>query len=401
MKFRILILSALRNLKRNKKRSFLTMLGIIIGIASVITIVALGQAYKNKIITDFTGKSNGEIRLVANFLAKDMNSNVNNQSRFSNSDKKAVEKLLEVESVEPVYEDDSFGAMISINIRKTEFQGFIEKAKNTNKENIIGRDISESDNTNNRKVVVISENLIKDSKWDNDKIIGSLATIKDVNFEIIGIIPKLDDDNEISFTLPPDICIPENTYNKYFSKSKNIQGLDITLKKDMEVKESIKAIEEKLNDIGSKKELGKYMVMDSSGTIKLMGTILNSITIFIAAVAGISLFIAGVGVMNMVYTSISERTLEIGIKRAIGAKKKDIKREFLLEGILITLTGGLIGYIVGIIVAMIVSVFLKMKVTPDLFTASIAIVLSIIIGMLSSILPAKKAANSNTVDILK
>lgn len=400
MKFKVLILSALRNLKRNKNRSFLTMLGIIIGIASVITIVALGNAYKEKIIKDITGENNGEIKLQATFANEDMNIDMSSQGIFSNLEKKAVQKLEQVDNVELVYGNGFFGEVTTVNIRNKDFQGFVEKVKSSSKPNIIGRDITESDNTNNRKVVVISENLLKDNKWDNNKMVGSLATINGINFEIVGIIPKPETE-EISFTPPSDICIPENTYNKYVAKEKMPLGLDITLKKEMDVKESIKAIEDKLNEVGSKRQYGKYSVMDSSGGIKLLGTILNTLTMFIAAVAGISLFIAGIGVMNMVYTSISERTLEIGIKRAIGAKKKDIRREFLLEGVLITLTGGLIGYVVGIIVAKIISIFIHMKVSPDLFTASIAIGLSILIGLLSSILPAKKAANSNTVDILK
>ncbi|NKF06498.1 ABC transporter permease [Clostridium gasigenes] len=398
MKFKVLILSALRNLNRNKKRSFLTMLGIIIGIASVITIVALGNATKDKMIKSITGENNGEIKLQAMFVNKDVNIDISSQGTFSNLEKKSVEKLEQVDKVALVYGN---GASIeSVNIRNKDFQGYVKKVKSSSEPNIIGRNVTESDNTNNRKVVVISERILEESKFDNNKIVGSIATIKGINFEIIGIIPKPEEE-EISFSPPSDICISENTYNKYLDKEKIPLGLDITLKKGMDIKESTKAIEDKLNDIGSKRQYGKYSVMDSSGGIKMLGGILDKLTIFIATVAGISLFIAGVGVMNMVYTSISERTLEIGIKRAIGAKKKDIRREFLLEGIVITLTGGLIGYIVGIIVAMIISVFIKMKVSPDIFTASIAIGLSVLIGLLSSILPARKAANANTVDILK
>ena len=398
MKFKVLILSALRNLKRNKKRSFLTMIGIIIGIASVITIVALGNAAKNDMIKNITGEDNGEIKLQAMFINKDVKIDISSQGTFSNLEKQAVQKLEQVDKVELVYGNGPL--MGVVNIRGKDSQGFIEKVKSSSKPNIIGRDVTESDNTNKRKVVVISEGLLEEGKWDSNKLVGSIATIKGINFEIIGIIPKLEEE-EMTFMPTSDIFIPENTYDKYLDKEKIPLGLGITLKKGMDIKESTKAIEDKLNDIGIKRQYGKYSVMDSSGGIKMLGGILDKLTMFIATVAGISLFIAGVGVMNMVYTSISERTLEIGIKRAIGAKKKDIRREFLLEGILITLTGGLIGYVVGIIVAMIISVFIKMKVSPDLFTASIAIGLSILIGILSSILPARQAANANTVDILK
>ena len=103
----------------------------------------------------------------------------------------------------------------------------------------------------------------------------------------------------------------------------------------------------------------------------------------------------------MRFTSVSERNLEIGIKRALGAKKKDIKREFLFEGIIITLMGGFIGYILGVIVAVIISYFLKLQVKPSLSTILLAAGVSIAIGIASSYLPAKAASNQNTVDILK
>ena len=105
--------------------------------------------------------------------------------------------------------------------------------------------------------------------------------------------------------------------------------------------------------------------------------------------------------MNMMYTSVSERIREIGIKRALGARKKDIRREFLIEGIVITMVGGLVGYILGMIIANIISMYFKLVITPSLFTSLLAIGISIVIGLASSFIPARKAANSNTVDILK
>lgn len=103
----------------------------------------------------------------------------------------------------------------------------------------------------------------------------------------------------------------------------------------------------------------------------------------------------------MVYTSVSERTLEIGIKRSIGARRYDIRTEFLVEGVVITVTGGLIGYVLGIILANIISAFMKMIIAPSLLTASIAIGVSIFVGIVASIIPANKAATTNTIDILR
>lgn len=198
-----------------------------------------------------------------------------------------------------------------------------------------------------------------------------------------------------------DVRIPKETYDKYFSSIKKVEGLKITLKNDSDVKASIKEIENTLNSIDGNRVKGKYEIIDTSGIVNLLGGVLNTITMFIASVAGISLFIAGIGLMNMMYTSVSERIREIGIKRALGARKKDIRREFLIEGIVITMVGGLVGYILGMIIANIISMYFKLVITPSLFTSLLAIGISIVIGLASSFIPARKAANSNTVDILK
>ena len=107
-----------------------------------------------------------------------------------------------------------------------------------------------------------------------------------------------------------DIQIPENTYEKFFKSSKVIQGLSITLNDGGNVEESINKIEGILNDVGTRRTEGSYTVMDSNGMIKIMGTVLNSLTLFISGVAGISLFIAGIGVMNMLCLFMKEQKLE-------------------------------------------------------------------------------------------
>lgn len=400
MKLSVLIFSALRNLMRNRKRSFLTMIGIIIGIAAVITIVALGEGYKNKTIKDFTGENEGKVILNSTFMPSNMEHANMASSGFNNNDKKAVETLQAVESVEYIYTSNEQGEYVDLQVRGATIKGMASQVEKTDSPKIIGRNLSEKDNENSTRTMVVKESVLKDKFDKKEDLIGGIATLKGITFEIVGIIES-DEEEEFSFNFSPDIQIPKNTYNKFFPPSDVIQGLNITLVNGADVKDATKKIENTLNDVGSKKSEGKYSVMDTSGIIKMMGSVLNTLTLFIAGVAAISLFIAGIGVMNMVYTSVSERTLEIGIKRSIGARRKDIKREFLVEGIVITVTGGVIGYVLGIIIANIISYFMHMVIIPNLFTASIAIGISIVIGIVSSIIPANKAASANTIDILK
>lgn len=399
MTLKTIILSSLRNLRRNLNRSVLTMLGIIIGIAAVITIVALGEAYKSKTIEDFTGKDKESIVLNATFTPKDTSTNPN-QSYFTDRDGNLLKGKEYIESFELLHDDQAFGALINVDLRGVQVQCIIGSFEETNNEDIIGRNLNKIDNDRVKKVAVINESILpKDS--DAEQYLGGIITLDNNNYEIVGIIPSKENEASSLFSFESNIKVPKKTYEKFSSTNNIIYGIQITLKKDADVNKSIDDIEKTLNEGGSKKELGKYEVFDNSGVINVLGTVLNTITTFIAVVAGISLFIAGIGVMNMVYTSVSERTLEIGIKRALGAKKKDIKREFLFEGIMITLSGGFIGYVLGILIAVIVSFFLKLSVKPSITTVTIAISVSVIVGIASSLLPAKKAANQNTIDILK
>lgn len=376
------------------------MLGIVIGIASVITIVALGEGYKNKTIKDFTGKNEGKVTLNASFTPANTEYYNTSINSFSKNDKKVIETLQEVESVEYIYSSNDYGEFVDLQVQGINLQGLASKVEKTDSNNIIGRNLSEKDNEISTRTMVIKGSLIKNKFEEKEKLIGGIATLNGIDFEIVGIIES-DKYIEGSLSLEPDIQIPKNTYDKFFSSSNIIQGLSITLVNGINVGDTVKKIENTLNEEGIRKSEGKYMVMDTSGIIKIMGSVLNTLTLFIAGVAGISLFIAGIGVMNMVYTSVSERTLEIGIKRSIGARRYDIRTEFLVEGVVITVTGGLIGYVLGIILANIISAFMKMIIAPSLLTASIAIGVSIFVGIVASIIPANKAATTNTIDILR
>ncbi|WP_234984610.1 ABC transporter permease [Pilibacter termitis] len=156
-----------------------------------------------------------------------------------------------------------------------------------------------------------------------------------------------------------------------------------------------------LRNKGNNRLSGTYETFDMSALTDGIGNVLSMLTYFISAIAGISLLIAGVGVMNMMYISVAERTKEIGIRRALGAKRRDIRLQFLLEGVFLTVIGGIIGYIFGFLVALTISVFLPFQVAPDFFTLSLALGVSGFIGILFSVIPANKAANKDLIEILR
>ena len=196
--------------------------------------------------------------------------------------------------------------------------------------------------------------------------------------------------------------IPKKAYEYYLIKGDEASySIVVTMKKGIRPDEVTNKVLDKLKKSGSMRQQGSYRSFDTAILSKGIGKVLSTITYFITAVAGISLFIAGVGVMNMMYISVSERTKEIGIRRALGATQRSIMIQFLIEGVLLTFTGGVIGYIIGMILAYGIGSLMKIHVTVDLFTIVVAVGVSTLIGLIFSVMPAREAAKKDLIDILR
>lgn len=156
-----------------------------------------------------------------------------------------------------------------------------------------------------------------------------------------------------------------------------------------------------LSKQGSVKNLGSYNYSNSAALTDSISSTLQMLTLIVAFIAGISLFISGVGVMNMVYTSISERIKEIGIRRALGATRQAIQSQFLLEGLMLTLFGGIIGYTLGEFFAFVISRAMKFDFSFDPFVAFLAMGISVLVGLVFSYIPSKSASQKDIIELIK
>ena len=177
----------------------------------------------------------------------------------------------------------------------------------------------------------------------------------------------------------------------------------VTGEKGSDKKDVGKKVEKVLNKKGTGVSEGQYSYEDNEAVMKTIGSVLDTITYFVAAVAGISLFIAGIGVMNVMYISVTERTEEIAIRRAFGAKGRDIEIQFLVESVVLCLIGGIIGLILGIIIATLIDL-----VTPEMVKSSVslgsvilAVGVSTLIGIIFGWIPARSASKKELIDIIK
>lgn len=382
---------------QNRRRTILTMLGIIIGISSVITILSLGNGFEKYTIKNLTQTNKKVVSVQIAFTPNDMNLATNtNQAYFNQNDLTLLNNILGIQKVTYV-KDEQDTLYQTFNLRGANYSETVSLVKSGSNV-ILGRNISATDNKQHNRVAVIDKTMAKSISNNLNQVLGFGLNIDGQLYQVVGI---MDGGDGSLFSSDSNAEIPKGTYKFLNSQSSNPQEVSITIDSNHRPTQVTNEAIKVLTNQGSMRTFGTYSSIDLSSLTNGIGKVLNMLTLFISAIAGISLLIAGVGVMNMMYTSVAERTKEIGIRRSVGARKKDIRNQFLAEGLLLTVSAGIIGYILGFMIALLVSQFLPFRVSPDLYTISIALGTTIIIGLVFSIMPANQAARKDLVEILR
>ncbi|EGO2842753.1 ABC transporter permease [Enterococcus faecalis] len=391
--------SAWKAIKNNRKRSVLTMIGIIIGISSVITILAIGRGFEKDTVKNLTKSDSKNVEIQLNFTPSDTSLYDTNTKFFQDVDLSTVRNVEGVKKAdyskideEQIYKD--------LSIRGNKKNKQIKLIDSEGKKVSIGRNLTGQDSELLNKVATIDSVTAKELFNTPERSLGRGIEIEQELFRVVGVFPGEEQDNLFSLS-NTNIEIPKDTYHYYFKSDKNTSSLTLTLEEGVKPDKVTSKVIKQLKDKGSLRHLGEYEVLDTAMLTKGIGQILSTITYFITAVAGISLFIAGVGVMNMMYISVSERTKEIGIRRALGATRKSIMLKFLLEGLILTISGGIIGYLLGMVFAYGIGSLIKVHVSVDLFTIILAVGVSSVIGLVFSVMPASEAAKKDLIDILR
>ncbi|ACA81848.1 ABC transporter permease [Leuconostoc citreum] len=393
MQIRELFVSACRSLLSNKRRSVLTMVGIVIGIAAVITILALGDgarlAMMKNLQADTSGKQSTEIQFVSK--------NDSKVSGFSDDDLNRIRENDKVTKVN-VQSDDHGILSATGNINGKNIDSTTYLAQSANQKFLTtGRGISKQDILVGNPVALVSQRIAKKGYETVKNALNAGIDINGTTYTIIGI---LSNDAVQGSYQNYDVVLPRQVF-----ETNNNNGaantLKLTFTTGTNVSKETQKIVDQLNSSGSQHNTGDYQFYDMAAMLKGISAVIKGITYFIVAVASISLFIAGIGVMNMMYIAVSERTQEIGIRMAVGASQNQILWQFLIEAVLLTLSGGMIGYLGGLGIAMGISVFLPFKASVSLATFILAFGTSTVVGLVFGILPAKTASNKNLIDILR
>ncbi|MBI5079338.1 ABC transporter permease [Candidatus Wolfebacteria bacterium] len=402
--------TALIGLKTHKMRSVLTILGIVIGIAAIILVMSLGEGAQNLIISQIQGIGSKTIAIVPGRHPKGPSDII---QTFSDSlkerDLESLRKKSNVpdaESVMPIVFGGVSGAYQNETYWFTVFGateaiiGFFDIAPEK------GFFFDDSDVASRAEVAVIGVKVKKELFGDSEAI-GQKIKIKNRNFRVIGVLPAK---GQFSFfNLDEVAMVPYTTAQQYIFGIKYFNRLIVNAKSEEAIPRAIEDIKTTLrnnhNIIDPEKE--DFFVETQGQAIEQVSVITDIFTAFLAAIAAVSLVVGGIGIMNIMLVSVTERTREIGLRKAIGATKKDILIQFLLEAVILTIIGGIIGIIFGTVLAYIVSLVLSYYVSLDWvfifpFSAvALGMGVAALIGLVFGIYPARQASLKSPMEALR
>lgn len=385
---------AMKSIISNKMRSFLTMLGIIIGVSSVIILMGLMSGVTTKTLNQFDGLSPKKIVVFINEGLVNKILTPEEFYKFYNENRDLYESISpQVRFTSPfVVGDKEPKIETMLGVSRDFFK--IEPLKLKE-----GRIINNGDETFRTNTLVIGSD-INNKYFNGNAKVGDKVSISGLEFTIIGILERSDTKTYNSFILVPYTTALRIARMSYVQQY-NINITDVKNVKEAE-KVLVKFLHSKLAK-GTEKDKYDYPYswQTADSVIKMVKTITGSLSAVLAGIAGISLLVAGIGIMNIMLVSVIERTKEIGIRKALGAKTSDILLQFVIESSLISSIGGIIGIIIGNYITITVGRLISVPSKPTMFSIILAFSVSFIIGVLFGYSPAKRAAKLNPIDALR
>lgn len=386
MKIFNIIKMALKNIKSNKLRSSLTMLGLIIGIASVIVLVGIGTGATTT-VTDSVQSLGTDILTV----------NINSED--SSLEYSQMEEIVALDNVQDVAPYKNISATASRGDTTSSRANILATNDNyldiTNTDLAEGRRISLIDIENSTKVCILGSDIAS-TLFGLVEPVGQKIKLDGDNYTVIGVLTE--QGSSMGTDLDSIILIPITTA-KYFDEDTSINNLYAKVENEDIIDKTSKVIGNYLREtlqISS----DYYSVTTQSSMLDAMDDISSTLTLLLGGIASISLIVGGIGVMNVMLVSVTERTKEIGIRKSLGAKKTDILFQFLIESLVLSILGGMIGVGLGLVIGNVVENF------GYTFNASMSIIAisfssSAIIGLIFGIFPAYRAACLKPIDALR
>jgi len=409
MKYFILILKlALDAIFHNKARAFLTMLGIIIGVSSVIAVMSIGGGAQSLITNSIKQVGTDILRVLPGASDEQGPPASAFGITITTLTEEDAQELENIPFVRGVVAYITGNGEISYQNRSfvRDFTGVTDKYQFVENHNVDqGRFFHEQEAASNAKVAVIGQD-IKEDLFPLSNAVGQRIKINKLTFKVIGVLEKKE--SSLFQNYDQQILIPLSTAQKLLLGVKHVSLVSIKIDSEDKVEVTKERVRQKLrerHDI-EEPENEDFSVRAPASAIDTFNQITGALTFFLAAIAAVSLLVGGVSITNIMYMTVKERTREIGLRKAIGAKPMQIRNQFILEAIVITTIGGVLGIIAGLIISFLVSVgvnFLGYNwdfiITAD--SVFLSFTVSVFIGVLFGYLPAKKASQLKPIDALR
>lgn len=405
MKLQNLFIIALRSLNKNKIRSLLTMLGIIIGVASVIAMLAIGQGSRDSIENQISGLGSNVIMVFpgATFRGGVATAAGSAQS-LEMDDLEAIRaNCPSVKYISPVARSGGQIIAGSNNWNSSVRGVYNEYFDIRNIEVESGSRFSETDEKRASKVCVIGKTVAENLFDEYTDPVGQRIRINKIPFTVIGLLKEKgqggmgEDQDDI-------IYAPFSTVQRRMRGARqNIQQIYISAVSEEKIELASEEID---NLLRTRKNISKYedapfRIRTQTEIVEMFTSTSNTMIVLLAGIASISLIVGGIGIMNIMLVSVTERTREIGLRMAVGARGKDILRQFLLEAILLSLLGGFIGAVMGIFSSKLFVAIMGWPVTVSSFSVIMAFSFAFVVGVFFGWYPASKAARLIPMDALR
>lgn len=378
------------NIIHNKMRSFLTVLGIVIGVAAIIALITIVQGVTNEVTSEFSAMGTNTLSV-----------QVRGTALKTGLNEKELQKLSQLEGISGVSPTVSLHAPVTR-------EGVIQEDISVQGKNEIyfrheadliknGRGLNPLDIEAKTRVCVISESLEK-TLFFAQSALGQTLQIGGVTYTVVGIA-------EDSTSMEAMMNGAERIYVPYrnaftMTGSHSITAVDLYMTDSSQADTIIQSVKNVLNSAFNYKD-DSYTVTNMEDLLSMMNKITGMMTTMLVGIASIALLVGGIGIMNMMLVSVTERTTEIGLRKALGAQPQRIQLQFLLESIFLALFGGIIGLMVGVLAAFLVSLYIGFSFVLSLQAIMLAVGFSTLVGVVFGLAPARKASRLNPIDALR
>jgi putative ABC transport system permease protein len=381
---------SLKSMLSNKGRTFLTMLGVIIGVATFITLVGLGEGTKKSISDSIESMGTNLINITITGRHSNRNVTYKQLTAFADQNSDEIEAIAPTISGNVTLKNGDMSWDTSLIGTSPEY----ETVRNVHVQS--GRFITQMDVDYRQKVVLVGTAVISNIFSSGVNPLNQEIKIEGEKFTIIGILEQKAKGQ--NYSTDDKIIIPI-TVAQRLEKSAQIRNFSVQAKSS----DLVDAAMAKITQFMTKtyNDDTAFRVQNQADMLSSVSTVTGTMTTFLGCIAGISLFVGGIGIMNIMLVSVTERTREIGIRKAIGARRKDILSQFLIESILISCTGGIVGILIGTSLVVIVKKFTSLAPAVTVSSILTSFIVSAVVGVFFGIYPASKASKLNPIEALR